>query len=129
MHESGAHQVHQVVGELAGHDLASQAVGGQAGFPRGVHGDRREVARQVAARDRVGDERPLQQAAHQVELGVREQHAQLRPGQARAGLVALEQLLPGGQMLAGAVEEAVPLKLRDELAKVVDSLAGAHDIE
>ena len=119
------HQVDQVVGELAGDDLAAQPV-----VHRQIPGDRlhrraREVVEEVVLGGRIVGEVGRQQTVLEVQLGVGEEHRQLRPGERLVRLGARGKLVPRGESLGVAVEEADAAQVAHQRPVAVLAAAGA----
>lgn len=115
--------VDQVVGDLGADDLALQTVathrlaelGHQARWERGLH-----VTGQVLVIRHLR----LEQGFLEVDLAVRDQHRQLRTGQALAGGGALGELLLGRQVLDGAVQLATAFQVAHQALVLGGTLVG-----
>ncbi len=105
----GAAAVDHRVGELGGDDLAAQPVllerVGEALGDRG-----RKIAQQLAPEIGIVRHRRVEQLGVERELGIGEQHRELRPGQRLRAPPALGELDVVGQELDRAVELAAGLE-------------------
>ncbi len=112
--EGGAHAVDGLVGHRGGDDLALQAVAvhrvGVLLLQR-----LREVAQQLLGQVRVLRDVRFQQLLEGDDLGVGQQHRQLRTGQALATHLARGQFGIGRQELDLAIEQALLLQRADEV--------------
>ena len=76
--ERGPHEVDEVIRELGGDDLAAQAMAFEALLTRRRQYSGRKVIPQVVLGRRIVRKVTPQQATHQVELGVGQEHAEFR---------------------------------------------------
>ena len=127
--ERGPHQVDEVVGHLAGDDLASETVVRRPLLPHQLHGLGREVPVKVVLGGRIVGQVGSQQRRFEMQFGVRHEDAQLGPRQRLIGLLARRQLVPGWKPLGVAVEQTLPDQVAHERPVVVHAPARAVFVE
>ena len=93
-YEGGAHEVDQVVRQLAGNDLAAQAMLLRPFLTDQFQSLRGEVLVEVVGGGRIIRELGRVEFGLQVELGVGEQDGQLGPGEGLVRITSVQELLP-----------------------------------
>jgi hypothetical protein len=119
------HPVDEAVRDRRDDDLASQLV--LLYVPREAALDRlREVARELAAEERVVRDVRVAEPLRQPDLGIGQEHRELGPCQAEPFAAALGDFIGGRQRLDGAIQRTGALERVDDVAEFGDALGGTR---
>ncbi len=123
--EHRSHAVDEAVRDRGDDDLAPQLV--LLDVPREAALHRlREVARELAAEERVVGDVGGAEPVGQPDLGIGQQHGEFGARQAEALAAALGDLVAGRQRLDRAVQRAGALERMDDVAELGNALGGAR---